>query len=282
MTQPNRDLAVIVPPGASRGLFALGFLHRLTWLRPFVKIIGGTSVGGVVGAGYAMNALEQTRLIFYEDLVRLKAFFSLYRWISHGRPGDLDGLIAACQSRFPLNNLDESPIKAFTGYYDYVTKQIVYKLLGSADGVESIRRSAANIVLSPLIDGRYTDAGLLEYLPTHLFTDDGPWPTSRVLVLDYNSPEVRIPDWVAKLGRAVLPKSSYVRLATEIPIRYHPAIREIKAWPDRYFLVEPDHAPLGFNPLAQSRHTVMRIYEEGVRTAATVETSLRKWLDATS
>ncbi len=263
-------------------MFALGVLFFLTWLRVHVKIIGGTSVGGIVGAAFAMDDILEAAKVFTEDLPQTRGFFDLQRWKKTGRPGDLDAIIATCIDRFELSKLDRSPIKAFTGTYDKPNKQVIYGELTAENAVEALRRSAANIVLSPLLPDengkpRFTDAGLVEYLPIHLVEEDGPWPAEKVIVIDYNCPETKIPGWLARLGGHVL-GDTYVGLATNIPTGYQEAMRTIKADPDRYYVISPLNAPLGFNPIAQKPKTLAKIFRAGLDAAKHHEPGIKAWL----
>ena len=272
-------LGILIEPGAARVMYAYGVLKALPWLLPKILVAGGNSSGAIAATAVAMNDVDVIYRIFHA-IAKERDFLSFTRVFKGQRPGDMSRLEEIGRRVINAERLKNSNKVAFAGYYDLQDKRIIYERIRANNAFALIKRTCANPFLSAPIDGRYVDGGVYDYLPIEQFDGRNPaWKAEKVVVIGYNTLEVRLPVPFRTWTRRHLEQFPSLRATTYIKERYRAAMTEIREHHDRYFYIGPTYWPvLPFNPFADSPRVLEKLTERGDHNAQKLELELRRWL----
>ncbi len=163
-TKPALEIALALSGGAARGSFHLGFIQALQENDVRIKAISGTSAGAIVGGAIACGVKPRDVL----EVIKSKPFRRIFRfnWFRSSLYR-IDTQAPILQTIFPLEKLQETPIKFFVCVSDLNSNEVVYFQRG--DGRKLITASCALVPLFAPIefyDSLLADGGIKDMLPT--------------------------------------------------------------------------------------------------------------------
>lgn len=162
------QVALALGSGAARGWSHIGVIKALKEMGIEVNMVAGTSIGSLVGAGFASGRLDELEE-WVRDMGRWQVFNLLDFGFSHGGLVQGEKVFNHARERFGAINIEEMPITYGAVATDLFTGREVWLRKGDVYDASRASCSMPGLLAPTGINGRWlVDGGLVNPVPVSL------------------------------------------------------------------------------------------------------------------